>query len=228
MDKPSFTNFRLFYEASLSLVRDYIRTNNYRVKGIDNLEDVKNILETGLRPGVHMSNWQGQGIGSGAYLLVYPGHKFQGTEVTYRPGDFTGASVKRKPLLIVFDVDEIMDRQPIEELERRYIAAHNEMEAYVMSFYPGVMTGKHESGAAQYDWKKFFDAGGGNDRKFKLIERKVENTSRDYFDALENENYQPKTSVDYFNELKALAAQHHIPVKKMRFDDSVDDFVFTR
>lgn len=212
-------------------VRDYLRTNSYIVHGVDDLETLQNILATGLRPRTQISNSEGQGLDSGPYILVYPTKaKKGGHEVDYRVGDYLGATVKGKPVLILFDVGALMDLPPIETLETRFEQAFNQRLEYAKQKYPTsiVLDQRPDSRGEKVDWKILGDLGGYQDQSFKRLDRIVDNASREYFDALDKENYKAKDAADYLKELQAIVAPYKIPIKQMDYDTNTDDFVFVR
>lgn len=219
---PVMESFQRYY--SKSKVRDYLRTNQYIVHGVDNLETLKSILASGLRPRTQISNAEGQGIDSGPYILVYPTKaKRRGHEVDYRAGDFLGASVHGKPIVILFDVGELMDLPPIEVLEKGYEASHDKLIEYVRTKYPTAI-----GPDGKVDWKIFGELEGFSDRAFKLLETKNRRASDDYFAVVDDENYKAKDSADRLKELQEIVTPYKIPIKQIDFDSSVDDYVFVR
>lgn len=220
--KPIMESFQRYF--SENKVRDYLRTNEYIIHGVDNLKTLQSILQTGLRPRTQISNADGQGLDSGPYILVYPSKaKRGGHEVDYRVGDYLGASVQGKPKMILFDVGELLDLQPIEVLEQRYEATHNKLNEHVRTKYPTTIGPDQK-----VDWKAFGDLGGFDDKTFKQIELKNRRASDDYFDALENENYKAKGAPDHLKELQEIVAPYKVPIRQIDFDSKVNDFVFVR
>lgn len=221
-ESPSIMeSFKSYYGRNK--VRDYLRTNHYVAHGVDNLETLRKILETGLRPKTQISNADGQALDSGPYILVYPNkQKIGGELVDYRPGDYLGARVKGQPIQVLFDVDELLDNLPIEQLEARYTKMSDLLNAYVQQHYPTAISD------GKIDWTKFGELGGFNDRRYKNFDHQQRYAGNEYFAALENEEYRAKDSGDHFNDLVAVTAPYKIPVKKIEFDDEVNDFVFVR
>lgn len=177
-------------------VKQWLSTNGYVVHATDSIERLVSILQNGLNPGTQMSRSEGQGLESGPYVLVYPGKAVIGRSVDYRPGDMTHTKTRGKPVAIIFDDGHFCDKPTIKELEA-----------------------KHERLLAAYEAAK------GTPKEDRAYRAWI-NVSDEYFDALENPNYQPACGDDYFKEMVNAVHRFNIPTYKMDYNDELDGFVF--
>ena len=188
----------------------------------DRAEDLKGILDKGLRTG-HVSDIKGQGT-SGPYTVVYGKDAGDVLEdVSYRPGDKMGKLEPRKPRAILVDPEAFMESPALEALENTMKTAFDAQEVVWKKWK--VPYKKSPRGGDIPD----FEAMGGDsfnqmrmDPEYKRISRVYDEASDDYYRAADNEAYHPKTYDDYFNEAKAIADEHGIPVVRAKMGDEGD------